>query len=67
MGTYAKVDAELFHIHFPGRGNHFSKGDRSKNAKGPKVHYYFSTTASGVSLHHGPPLFPGSLDVSKVI
>ena len=27
--------SELFYIHFPGRGSHFSKGDHSKNAKGP--------------------------------
>ena len=30
--------SELFYIHFPGRGSHFSKGDHSKNAKGPGLH-----------------------------
>ena len=27
--------SEFFYVHFPGRGSHFSKGDHSKNAKGP--------------------------------
>ena len=33
MGTHTKVDAELFHYHFPGCGNHFSKGDSLKKCK----------------------------------
>ena len=32
------VFSELKFVHYCGRRDHFSKGDRSKNAKGPKIH-----------------------------
>ena len=40
MGSHAKVDTKLvkaFYVHFPGRRNHFSKGDLLKNTKGPRL------------------------------
>ena len=29
--------SKIFYVHFPGRRNHFSKGDLLKNAKGPRL------------------------------
>ena len=35
------VFSEFNFVHYCGRRDHFSKGDHSKNAKGPQVHLYF--------------------------